>query len=1005
MKKHSNRAISLLLTLTLALGFMATLPATAADEDTPGVTELSVSGVVPGGLGVAIGQALEAAGHPEALHSIRRLTVSGEISSVDFKYIRDALSNDIVYLDIRNVSYLGNVNSALSQCRKLEWVKLPWLTDVPYGFFSECTALKTVGDAEGVVDLRSQNPAIGSRAFYACSAAEKVLLPESAALGDLAFYGCYALRTMGVSMDTAPGVIDLTSPRLTFGAGVFTNCRGMEWVKFYDGVEISDQMFFGCNNLKTVGDIEGIVDLRGAMSFGASCFRTCNEITAVLLADNAYISQSMFEACFKLDTVGNTPGVVDLRGVQRHFGDYTFYGCPAIKWVKLPENARLPISMFLSCTGLTTIGDAEGVVDLSGCESNSLNTFGDAVFSGCSSIEWVKFPKDAVLTYQMFFNCIKLKTAGETEGVLDLRDIMSFGSSATFGSCRVVEKIMLRDGAILGQGLFTQCVNLKTAGEKDGVLDLRNVREFAQMAFYQCQSVETALLPVNAALPSNIFNGCTKLRTVGSGSVWADGVADLRAQNPGFGSGIFGSCAIEKALLPGGAVLGDSMFYNNRLLKTVGNTDGIVDLRGVKSFGSASFSSCTGIERVLLADGAELTRSLFESCSGLKTIGNTEGIADLRKVAKLDELTFNHCAAIEKVLLTDHAALPRNVFSNCARLDEINLQDGQQFSYGFLSGCGFDFTDVSGYPAEFTESLDYYAPGQRPVIYFTLSVGYDTQVVEKGGEFVQPVPVLRTRHGMEFGELVTNKAEYKLWLSQTVSKPSVSIRTTRDGKAVSSVDTNTPGVYVITYSIPDGFTANRSLLTFTVTVRDEEDPWLRAWVTTPNIVETLSAYLNIATESQGYENEALTAYLMVEGAEMYPTAIVNGAGRMYLEKAPPAGTYALVIKTSAGLEAGRCEMTAVVYDPASLWEPKLRRDEDGSVLIEFSEVVSAKDGKFDNETTAGGKSVKCSQPSAKTLKLAAQYDSLPAGTVITAAGVKYPNMFPSYSFTFTLRMK
>ncbi len=1006
MKK--SRIVSMVACLALISALLAptALPALAAEEPLSGITDMKIQLPSSGGLQTKVVAALYEGGQQGNFSAIKTLTLTGLMNDADFRFIRTSLGQSLIGLNIREVSYTGGVTGGLTGCSKLEWVKLPFGTEVPDNFFYTCTSLKTVGDTEGVVDLRAQKPDIGNRAFYEAHSIEKVLLPESASLGVFVFQHCALLKTVG----TTAGVVDLTNPRYSFGIGVFASCESIEWVKLCDDFTFTNQMFSACDGLKTIGDTEGVIDLRKAKAFGSSLFSYSDRINNVLLPPGVFLPASMFESCSALDTIGSVKGVVDLRNAPLTYGNYLFYSCTNIKRVRLPDGASLGLSMFLGNSSLKTVGETEGVVDLSNVSMPYRTDFNDySCFNKCTSIERIKLPNGAWLTYSMFFQCTSLKTAGEVEGVLDLRNINGFLPSASSVFAQTaVEKVLLPNRIALAPSTFNTCKSLRTVGAVDGVVDLRNVSGFGDMAFYECGNIEKVLLADGADLSENstsLFSRCGKLSTVGS----ADGIIDLSKCGPAFAPSIFAYCSLARQVrLPQNAELGDSTFAYSGL-KTVGETEGVADLRGVAAFGNATFGSCQSLERVLLPKNAVLPGSLFISCRSLKTVGETEGTVDLRGVKsfgneKTEVNIFNGCASVTKVILADDAYLPTGTFYGCSNLYDINLTSGQRFASSCLAGCGFDFTDVSQLPEAFLKGIKSYASGQLPRIYFSLSVDYDTQVVLKGGAFTLPSPVLRTKSGMTYSALAANKSQYSDWLSQSVSVPAVTTKITFNGGSVPSVNTNNAGVYRITYSIPESRAADRHERLFTLTVREPDSAWLTVSVTTPTLVETLKSVLDISTQSAGYETASLTAYLMADGRAQYPTKLTDGKGRMTIEKTPPAGTYALVVKTGEGLEAGRCEITVAAYNPELLWRPSLQKDPDGSLIIIFGDKISAKDGKFDTEVTVGGQIKSCSQLLDHVLKVDALFGSIPPGTAVVASGIKYPALFPSYSFTFQMVM-
>lgn len=180
-------------------------------------------------------------------------------------------------------------------------------------------------------------------------------------------------------------------------------------------------------------------------------------------------------------------------------------------------------------------------------------------------------------------------------------------------------------------------------------------------------------------------------------------------------------------------------------------------------------------------------------------------------------------------------------------------------------------------------------------------------------------------------------------------------------------------------------------------------------VTTPTIVATLAANLSIsATDEELTSENSLVAYLKAGDDLLYPTALTyaNGkwTGRMAIAQAPAYGvpTSVVVAVDGAAPKAGFV-MTIADYNPAELWNPTLTFDsESGNTLVVFGDTITHKaGGKI--TVTVDGRSTSYTLPDdGRSILVNAQYESLAEGTKIVAAGVKYPVLFPSYSFTFTI---
>ncbi len=172
---------------------------------------------------------------------------------------------------------------------------------------------------------------------------------------------------------------------------------------------------------------------------------------------------------------------------------------------------------------------------------------------------------------------------------------------------------------------------------------------------------------------------------------------------------------------------------------------------------------------------------------------------------------------------------------------------------------------------------------------------------------------------------------------------------------------------------------------------------LEVSVSTPTIVASLAAYLDI-TAADAPEGVALRAYLKVGDELLYETAVANGAGRMYIPAAPGAGTYELVV-TCDGYE-GSCEIKVVPYN-TNIWEANAQILE-GRLLMQFNDNVALKSGSGCVSIGGVGYNAKVLDDRRTIEVLGLDASPLESGTKITVKGVKYPVLFPSYSFMFTV---
>ena len=135
----------------------------------------------------------------------------------------------------------------------------------------------------------------------------------------------------------------------------------------------------------------------------------------------------------------------------------------------------------------------------------------------------------------------------------------------------------------------------------------------------------------------------------------------------------------------------------------------------------------------------------------------------------------------------------------------------------------------------------------------------------------------------------------------------------------------------------------------------------------------------------------------------------------WLDKMSASG-FELIAKKGVLFHFESCEKNEFIYKvellPRFLSAGKREELETGGIKVVFSNMrrvclkKTAKDGAFDSEVSLNGGAVGCA-PGAdgRSLITTVKYADLAAGNnTFTISGVKYPRLFPSYSFTFTAKV-
>ena len=167
-------------------------------------------------------------------------------------------------------------------------------------------------------------------------------------------------------------------------------------------------------------------------------------------------------------------------------------------------------------------------------------------------------------------------------------------------------------------------------------------------------------------------------------------------------------------------------------------------------------------------------------------------------------------------------------------------------------------------------------------------------------------------------------------------------------------------------------------------------------VTTPTLVATLSANLrvNVAGGSAGN----LKAYLQVGEDLLWEASLANGTALMRIAASPAAGLYKLVVIGDGAY--GSCDINVVPYN-TNIWEASAYTD-NGRLLVLFNDGISLKDASKCATIGSAQYNAAVLEDNRHIEVLGVDADALPSGTAVSIKGVKYPVLFPSYSFTFTV---